>query len=525
MALAAIIPPARLVFCDANGKPLAGGQIWTYVPGGQSLAATWADTAQSAQNPNPVPLDSAGSCQLYGNGQYQLATYDALGNAVPGASGLTTIWPISAAMAPVVAASSVTGAFDLLAVNGGTIGGPITGTLAVTGTLEVLGEVHNTNTGVFTNGTLDFPFTTEINGANPGTLYQLSHAGSSVSVGLVSAIEVSGGSTQYEVDAIAGYVRNSSTVTGAAGGSFFAYSGVAGAVSWATNFLASDQGLQSTVSGSEIDIGVSNTLSAGYGINMLGVFPNGTPAVAIPYQVSVLHSPWQWAFVSYNGAAEQFALIGASGTVSPSNGQALQFNVINSGGTVVTAGLQAVVNGSDGVNLIATTASGEFEIAGQFSATGTTNFLAGFTNAIAGTGALADFFSGSTAVGSISTNGTTTAYNTTSDRELKYLHGPADGSIIDSVKIYTGSYKADPVGVKRSMLVADELQQVAPWMVTGMPGEVHQADVKGAGGRVLAQKGTRKWQMVDHSMLIPDLVAKCQALQAELTALRAAVGK
>jgi hypothetical protein len=88
-ATAALLPSPRFVVLDANGKPVSGGFVNTYIPGGTTPKATWQDAAQVTPNANPVPLDSAGSAVIYGAGSYQLTITDALGVAVPGYSGVT----------------------------------------------------------------------------------------------------------------------------------------------------------------------------------------------------------------------------------------------------------------------------------------------------------------------------------------------------------------------------------------------------------------------------------------------------
>ena len=114
MATATILPQPRFVAYDpATGDPLVGGLVHTYVPGGTVPATTWQDAGETTPNSNPIVLDSDGSCLLYGSGPYQLTVTDALGNAVPGYSGLsadlisTIGGTISPAMAPIVAASTV----------------------------------------------------------------------------------------------------------------------------------------------------------------------------------------------------------------------------------------------------------------------------------------------------------------------------------------------------------------------------------------------------------------------------------
>lgn len=116
MATAALLPPARSVFFDSNGNPLSGGLVFTLVPGGTTPATTWQDPAETIPNTNPIVLDAAGSCLLYGSGIYQLTVTDSWGNAVPAYSGITSsLGEISAAMAPVVGATTVAAAYELLA--------------------------------------------------------------------------------------------------------------------------------------------------------------------------------------------------------------------------------------------------------------------------------------------------------------------------------------------------------------------------------------------------------------------------
>lgn len=420
---------------------------------------------------------------------------------------LNTIVPAGAKLGAWVRVTTEAGAYLPLA------GGTLTGPLVLANT-----TLSATLPGTFTNTQMNLGYSFETNGLTPLDGYQLSHSGHVATLGVVTTMAVPSGSTVYEADGFASYVTNASTTTGACAGSFYAYNVAAGTTSYGLNPLVSDQGHVSTVVGAEFDIGASNTGSTAYGINMIGVFPNGTPATAVAYQASVLNSPWQYLMVSYNGTSENFALVGALGTTASSNGQPIQFNVINSSGTVETSGIQAVFNGGGGANLILSTPTGEVEVSGEFSATGTTNFLNGFTVAIPATGALAAFFSGATPVGSISTNGTTTAYNTTSDRRLKNIGALSDGSLIDRLKVYIGSFKDDPTGTKRSMLIADEAQQEAPWSVTGMPGAVHESDVVTRGGKVIHRAGDIDPQMMDHTIFVPDLIAKCQSLQAQLSA-------
>ena len=115
-----------------------------------------------------------------------------------------------------------------------------------------------------------------------------------------------------------------------------------------------------------------------------------------------------------------------------------------------------------------------------------------------------------TARGSINYNraGGLVAYNTTSDYRAKDITGPIEdaGSTIDALKVYTGKMK--DATVERPMLIAHEAQEVAPYAVTGEKDAVNE-------------DGTPKYQQMDHSSLVPLLIAEIQSLRARVAALEA----
>lgn len=90
MATATLLAQPRFTVFDANGNPVSGALIHTYVPGGTTPKTSWQDAAETIPNANPIVCDAVGSCLLYGSGSYQLTVTDALGVAVPGYSGVTT---------------------------------------------------------------------------------------------------------------------------------------------------------------------------------------------------------------------------------------------------------------------------------------------------------------------------------------------------------------------------------------------------------------------------------------------------
>lgn len=50
---------------DANGKPLSGGKLYTYVAGSSTPQSTYADPGGASPNANPVILDSTGAAKIF----------------------------------------------------------------------------------------------------------------------------------------------------------------------------------------------------------------------------------------------------------------------------------------------------------------------------------------------------------------------------------------------------------------------------------------------------------------------------
>jgi hypothetical protein len=415
---------------------------------------------------------------------------------------------ISPALLPVVGAATIPIAVGLLGVlplTGGTIAAP----------------------GTFTNLAMNDTLKIAVNGASDLTEFQWSHPGNFNTSALSAAIIVPASASVYAESGIASYVQNQSTsAAGASGGYFYARNTVAGGTVYGLNPLVTDQnsagttGVASTMVGAEFDIGAFNPLSTAYGINMIGVFPNGSPMGGVAYQVSALNFPWLYGFLTGDGACVSAMNIGSMTTTANSDGQPINLaarDASNVGHLVAILASHA----ASGANLTFNTPTGGVVMSGLELVGGTAAFQQAINVTAAG-GTLAGFFSGATPVGSITTGGTTTAYNTTSDYRLKTIIGPADGNLIDQITVHTGAFKAEP-DTHRSMMLAHELQPLAPWAVVGEKDAVHAADVVTPTGSVLYRAGDPIFQMVDFSKFVPDLIAKCQALQGHIDLLTARV--
>ena len=116
------------------------------------------------------------------------------------------------------------------------------------------------------------------------------------------------------------------------------------------------------------------------------------------------------------------------------------------------------------------------------------------------------FFNGNGSVGYISTSGSLTSYNVSSDRRLKENIVPLTTGLSNVLKLKpsTFNYIADKT-TSIDGFIADELQAVVPFAVTGKPNAVDA-------------EGVPVYQGVDSSFLIPHLVSAIQELNNKFDA-------
>lgn len=112
--------------------------------------------------------------------------------------------------------------------------------------------------------------------------------------------------------------------------------------------------------------------------------------------------------------------------------------------------------------------------------------------------------------GSITTTGTATAYNTSSDRRLKNITGDLtnSGEFIDALQPRVGTWKAD--GSPFVGFVADEVQTVSPRSVVGEPDAVDE-------------DGNPSYQAMEYGSaeFIANIVAELKSVRTRLAALEA----
>jgi len=74
---ASLMAQGRQYYATAEGLPLIGGKVYTYIAGTSTPAPTWADAGQTAFNTNPVILDTRGEASIFWNGIYKVVLRDA----------------------------------------------------------------------------------------------------------------------------------------------------------------------------------------------------------------------------------------------------------------------------------------------------------------------------------------------------------------------------------------------------------------------------------------------------------------
>ena len=116
---------------------------------------------------------------------------------------------------------------------------------------------------------------------------------------------------------------------------------------------------------------------------------------------------------------------------------------------------------------------------------------------------LAEFFNPNGQVGGITTNGSATAYNTSSDQRLKesILDAPSASNDIDAIQVRSFVWKADGSHQKYGM-VAQELLEVAPEAVS-------------------APEDPEEMMGVDYSKLVPMMIKAIQEQQEQIEQLKA----
>lgn len=119
-------------------------------------------------------------------------------------------------------------------------------------------------------------------------------------------------------------------------------------------------------------------------------------------------------------------------------------------------------------------------------------------------------YNGATTVGSITTNGSTTSYNTSSDYRLKNTIAPMTGALAKVALLKPVTYKWNSDGSDGQGFIAHELQEVVPECVTGEKDGVDE-------------DGNPRHQGVDTSFLVATLTSAIQELSTLITAQQSTI--
>jgi hypothetical protein len=77
-----LMPNPRQQFFGSDGKPLAGGKVYTYAAGTSTPKATYTDAAGTTPNANPIILNARGEATVFWNGSYKVTLTDSSGATI-----------------------------------------------------------------------------------------------------------------------------------------------------------------------------------------------------------------------------------------------------------------------------------------------------------------------------------------------------------------------------------------------------------------------------------------------------------
>lgn len=129
-----IIPNGKRQFVDRNGRPLASGRVYFYIPSTYTPKTTWQDSAGTIPNANPVQLDAYGQAVIFGSGAYRQLVLDSVGNQI---WDEVTTTGVSAALEAVVGAASLSAAMTALGIS--TAMQPVVGAVSLSAAMSALG--------------------------------------------------------------------------------------------------------------------------------------------------------------------------------------------------------------------------------------------------------------------------------------------------------------------------------------------------------------------------------------------------
>jgi hypothetical protein len=258
---------------------------------------------------------------------------------------------------------------------------------------------------------------------------------------------------------------------------------------------AGDVGIGTTTPQARLDVSGNNANTSGlivYNANTL----NGDKLIQIFVggQTAFGNSTWQNSGVIESVAGLNSNFVLSNYQVGPiifqNSGRLERMRITSTGDVLIgkTSGVYTINGfqvGGSGVNV---------------GVTSNVNAECYFANKINQTGNFHLFFYNNGAVGSISTNGSTTSYNITSDYRLKEDLKPINGlEQVSKINVYDFKWKNSKE--RMDGVLAHELQEILPYAVTGI-------------------KDGEDNQQVDYSKIVPVLIQAIKELKTELDTLK-----
>lgn len=159
---------------------------------------------------------------------------------------------------------------------------------------------------------------------------------------------------------------------------------------------------------------------------------------------------------------------------------------------------------------------------------GTQNIGGAFLGRVDDVGAsLALFYYGSSSVGSITTNGSSTAYNTSSDYRLKDGFRPLEDALAKLMALNPGTFEWKDTGATTDGFLAHEYGAAIPGGATGVKDGMREerypseSILDQSGQPVIKKRRVPDYQGIDQSKAVPVLVAALQIAIRRIEALEA----
>jgi hypothetical protein len=295
-------------------------------------------------------------------------------------------------------------------------------------------------------------------------------------------------------------------------------------VSTAVTWSSSDGNYMARNNGGSLTFNSGNTIGSSVGTERMRIDSSGNVGIGTSspgYQLHVARAGSTYIRVSstdvgsgtglWTTNATNAYLIGAG---AASGGSGLEFRdvtnsttrmILNSSGNLLvgtTSTIPGYTNTDTGV-AISPNGISAFSRSGE-------DFTMTVNNNTGSTYYLISFRAGGSFVGQITSNGTTTTYNTGSDYRLKENIAPMTGALAKVAKLKPVTYTWKSNGSDGQGFIAHELQEVAPDAVSGEKDEL-DAD------------GNPRYQGIDTSFLVATLTAAIQEQQALIQQLQADV--